>query len=83
MTSKGKVKFYNLKKGFGFIVVDENGSDVYFNRASLPRDREYDPVEGDSVEFEVREARLGPMAHHIMQITPAQKSKANGQEART
>lgn len=62
----GVVKFFNLQKSFGFITGDD-GKDVYFNRASLPLDRRYDPVEGDRVVFEVRDARQGPIAHHIEQ----------------
>lgn len=60
----GKVKFFNTQRGFGFITA-EDGEDVYFNRASLPLNRTYDPVEGDAVTFEVRDARQGKMAHHI------------------
>lgn len=63
---RGTVKFFNTKKGFGFIV-GEDGSEVYFNRASLPRERRYDPVEGDPVSFEVRAARKGAIAHRIEQ----------------
>lgn len=65
---RGKVKFFSIKKGFGFVTTDE-GADVYFNRASLPRDRQYDPVEGDAVSFEVRDARLGKIAHR-MELAP-------------
>lgn len=63
---QGTVKFFNGKRGFGFVTLDD-GKEVYFNRASLRRDREYDPVEGDTVVFEVRDARLGKIAVHIEQ----------------
>lgn len=65
----GKIKFFNLRKGFGFIVCDDDSGEVYFNRASLRRDRDFDPVEGDMVSFEVRDARLGKIAVHIEQGT--------------
>lgn len=71
---KGIVKFFNIRRGFGFITGDD-GKDHYFNRSSLPRDREYDPVEGDKVEFHQRDARLGPIAHHIEQISPDSQRK--------
>lgn len=64
---RGTVKFFNLKKGFGFILSDSG--EIYFNRASLRRDREYDPVEGDTVDFEVRDARKGKVAVRIEQTT--------------
>lgn len=63
----GKIKFYNARRCFGFIT-GEDGEDVYFNKASLRRDREYDPVEGDKVSFEVRDAKAGKMAHRIEQL---------------
>lgn len=62
----GKVKFFNTKMGFGFITA-EDASEIYFNRASLRRDRAYDPVEGDAVVFEVRDARKGKIAVRIEQ----------------
>lgn len=60
----GVIKFFNGKMGFGFIT-QANGDDVYFSKAGLPRDRRYDPVEGDKVSFDVRDARKGKIAHHI------------------
>lgn len=62
----GKVKFFNGKMGFGFITTESDG-EIYFNRASLRRDRAYDPVEGDQVVFEVRDARKGKVAVRIEQ----------------
>lgn len=67
---RGTVKFFSTKRGFGFIT-GEDGEDVYFNKASLRRDRMYDPVEGDPVTFEIREIPSGKMAHRIEQIEPA------------
>lgn len=67
---KGTVKFFNVVRAFGFITTDA-GEDVYFNKASLPRDRRYDPVEGDLVEMEIRDLPSGRMAHHI--VYPAEQ----------
>lgn len=52
---KGLIKFYNVAKRFGFIIPDNGSDDLYFAESSLPRTRRYDPVEGDRVEFEVRD----------------------------
>lgn len=60
----GTVKFFNARQGFGFVTQDD-GQDIYFSKTSLPRDRRYDPVEGDKVSFDVRDARKGKIAHHI------------------
>ena len=61
---RGTVKFYDCDKGFGFITGND-GADYYFSRTCLPRRREYDPVEGDPVEFDTREIERGLIAHHI------------------
>ena len=50
---------------YGFIVKDDGTGDVYFNRASLRRDRDYDPVEGDSVEFDVEKGPKGLQAANV------------------
>lgn len=69
MMPRGTVKFFNTQRGFGFATTDD-GQDVYFNRASLRRDRAYDPVEGDRISFEIRDGRQGTIAHHIEQVSP-------------
>tara|TARA_Y100000034_G_scaffold131005_1_gene190789 strand:- start:389 stop:589 length:201 start_codon:yes stop_codon:yes gene_type:complete len=59
--SKGKVKFFNESKGFGFIIQDE-GEDLFFHVSEL---RGSTASEGDKVEYEVGEGRKGPCAVNI------------------
>ena len=59
--SKGKVKFFNTSKGFGFITQDE-GEDLFFHVSEL---RAGSANEGDQVEYEVGEGRKGPCAVNI------------------
>ena len=48
----GTVKWFNAKKGFGFIS-DENGTDVFVHYSALNMDGCKVLDEGDKVEFEV------------------------------
>ncbi len=52
---KGKVKFFNNSKGFGFICDNESGKDVFVHVSEL-RD---DIREGDDVTFDVAEGKKG------------------------
>ena len=51
---KGTVKWFNAKKGFGFIS-DEEGNDVFVHFSALQMDGFKVLDEGDEVEFEVIE----------------------------
>ena len=59
--SKGKVKFFNTNKGFGFITRND-GEDLFFHVSEL---RTETVNEGDQVEYEVSEGRKGPCAVNI------------------
>ena len=54
-TLRGKVKFFNSKKGFGFIADD--GRDYFLHVTSI--DGDYEPLEGDLVEFSIGRDRSG------------------------
>ncbi len=56
--AKGTVKFFNDSKGFGFIVDEETGKEVFVHVSGL-----VDEVkENDEVTFEVADGRKGPNA---------------------
>ena len=59
--SKGKVKFFNTSRGFGFITQNE-GEDLFFHVSEL---RAETANEGDQVEYEISEGRKGPCAVNI------------------
>lgn len=52
---KGKVKFFNNAKGFGFINDTETGQDVFVHHSGLREDIR----EGDDVTFEVAKGKKG------------------------
>lgn len=56
---KGTVKWYNPRKGYGFIQGDD-GKDVFVHRSAVPMGVFL--KEGDIVEFEVEPTDKGPKA---------------------
>jgi len=61
------VKWFNSRKGFGFISTDE-GSDVFVHYSALSgRDDDYKTLnENDKVEFEIVEGQKGPQASDVV-----------------
>ncbi|MBO5483934.1 MAG: cold-shock protein [Lachnospiraceae bacterium] len=62
---KGTVKWFNAKKGFGFIS-DETGNDVFVHFSALQMDGFKVLEEGESVEFDVVNGEKGPQASNVV-----------------
>ena len=62
---QGKVKFFNSSKGYGFIVDDETGDDVFVHVTSLIGLK---INEGDKVEYVIEEGERGKTATNIQLV---------------
>jgi CspA family cold shock protein len=60
---KGKVKFFNPTKGFGFITPEEGGDDLFVHVTSVEGQQVLE--EGQAVEYEIGEGKRGPMAVNV------------------
>ena len=55
----GKVKWFNKKKGFGFIAPDEGGKDVFVHISALERSGIDNLADDQKVSFEMSSGRDG------------------------
>ena len=62
---KGTIKWYNARKGYGFIQ-SENNEDVFVHRTAIPMELSLN--EGDNVEFEVEKSERGPQAKNVKKV---------------
>jgi len=64
---KGTVKWFNAKKGFGFIT-DEEGNDVFVHFSALTMDGFRSLEEGQAVQFEIVNGEKGPQAANVTKL---------------
>jgi CspA family cold shock protein len=67
MMSRGKVKWFNDAKGFGFIEL-EGGSDVFVHYSAIQSDGFKTLKQGQDVEFEIKDGDKGLQAAKVMKV---------------
>lgn len=60
--AKGKVKFFNDEKGFGFITPEDGSKDLFVHISAVEQGT---LKEDQVVEYEVGEGRKGPCAENV------------------
>ena len=64
---KGKVKWFNSTKGFGFITTEE-GKDVFVHFSAIKMDGYKSLDENQEVEFDVVDGEKGPQAANVVRL---------------
>jgi cold shock protein len=66
---EGTVKWFNNRKGYGFIG-RENGPDVFVHYTAIVGEGYKTLNEGDAVQFEIVQGAKGPQAANVIRSTP-------------
>jgi len=64
---KGTVKWFNDKKGYGFLS-REDGDDVFIHYSAIEKAGFKTLKEGQTVEFEIQDGPKGPQAVNVKEI---------------
>jgi CspA family cold shock protein len=67
IVAKGKVKWFNNSKGYGFIA-REDGPDVFVHYSAIRSEGYKTLDEGVEVEFEIKEGPKGPQAENVVRL---------------
>jgi CspA family cold shock protein len=64
---KGVVKWFNPKKGYGFIT-SEDGKEIFVHFSSIQGEGHKTLKEGDEVKFEITEGEKGEQATQVVKL---------------
>ena len=67
--SQGTVKWFNSRKGYGFITVDGENKDVFVHANEITGGGTYNELsENQRVEFDIEQGEKGPNAKNVRAI---------------
>ncbi len=71
----GTVKWYNEKKGFGFITLDRDGKDIFLHHTALQPNEDNNITSGDSLTFTIKPQKKGLAAKEVTRLDEVVQSK--------
>lgn len=72
--AKGTVKWFSNTRGYGFILLDESGDDVFAHFSAITKDGYKTLKKGQKVEFELTEGPKGLFAANIKESQEAMQA---------
>jgi CspA family cold shock protein len=66
--ARGRVKWFNDQKGFGFISPDDGGKDVFVHQSAIQSSGLRFLKEGDHVEYDAEQGQKGPQAVNVRPV---------------
>ena len=65
----GKVKWFNNQKGFGFIIPDGNGKDIFVHYSTIQGDGYKTLNAGQEVKYELFQSDKGEQAQNVVKVS--------------
>ncbi len=68
MATIGRVKWFNTKKGYGFITREDNDEDIFVHYTSISGEGYRALEKGEDVQFELVEGPKGLQAQNVSKV---------------